>query len=331
LYEIKKSAREEQSIKTEQLQPGGDHGHDDAASYGGGGELQGFSARTLASVLAARIWRACCGIVLLMLIFSMSYLAVIHTRQTLSVTKPEKANSKDEERESLWSGSTWMPVTSFTGALVLVGAGQAALFYWQLKLMRASTRDTTDAASAAMKSAEAASRQLSLVERLERPWVFFVPPAFGKIGYRDSNRADLFPGIDFSLRNYGRSPALIEVTEIAVAVRREPPIRQESSRSPYFEGNSGHPKDRYYFVGHKWTDPVIPPGECLGRSDLQELTVSEAEQADLVTGAQRLWIDGRVTYSDVFGQRRQTQFRYSYDYTMDILVQEGGTDFNWQT
>jgi hypothetical protein len=104
----------------------------------------------------------------------------------------------------------WTAVATFV--LVLVGIAQAALFVWQLTLLRRSVRDSAAAARAATEAADAA-RAANRINREafaseQRPWVTLktvlnpiaVPLSYGS---RDGWRIEL----RYSLTNIGKTPA----------------------------------------------------------------------------------------------------------------------------
>lgn len=114
----------------------------------------------------------------------------------------------------------WLVVSTF--ALTGVAAIQAALFIWQLILIRSSMRDAKRAADAAAAAADAATTQVQELRRsadateralsdLERPWIV-VDGA--KVTMRHSNMSSVQPLpndwlITLRLRNVGRMPALM--------------------------------------------------------------------------------------------------------------------------
>ena len=63
---------------------------------------------------------------------------------------------------ALWNWITHDAAGFFTFCLVIVGAGQAGLFVWQLRYMRKGIEDARIAALAAQTSAEAAKEQVTL-------------------------------------------------------------------------------------------------------------------------------------------------------------------------
>jgi hypothetical protein len=99
-----------------------------------------------------------------------------------------------------------------TVALVIVGITQAALFVWQLTLLRRSVRDSAAAARAATEAADAAraANRISreAISNDQRPWVTLktilnpiaVPLSYG---LRDGWRIEL----RYALTNIGKTPA----------------------------------------------------------------------------------------------------------------------------
>lgn len=119
-------------------------------------------------------------------------------RKQEAVSNSHKTKSPDAEL----TGSTWLTKDAagfFTFGLVLVGLGQAWLFFFQLRYMRIGMRDATIAAKASQLSAETAARTL---RDYERPWVFVeLDPRL----HQDGTDAYAL----FSIVNHGRFPATL--------------------------------------------------------------------------------------------------------------------------
>jgi hypothetical protein len=98
------------------------------------------------------------------------------TTQTQSAKERAEEKSTGQPNEGLWHWLTHDAGGFFTAWLVIVGGGQLALFYVQLKLIRESLVDTKEAADAAQGAANAAEKQAKIAERslteLQRAFVF---------------------------------------------------------------------------------------------------------------------------------------------------------------
>jgi hypothetical protein len=96
--------------------------------------------------------------------------------QTKHTEEGTDEKSKSEPDEGLWHWLTHDAAGFFTAWLVIVGGGQLALFYVQLKLIRESLIDAKEAADAAQGAATAAEKQARIAERslteLQRAFVF---------------------------------------------------------------------------------------------------------------------------------------------------------------
>jgi hypothetical protein len=88
-----------------------------------------------------------------------------------------EAERNEEERQQKAANErglvvgTWGLVLA-TGFLVIAASIQAALFVWQLLLLRDSLADTKKTADAALAAAEAAKLQATSIVSAERPYVF---------------------------------------------------------------------------------------------------------------------------------------------------------------
>jgi hypothetical protein len=136
---------------------------------------------------------------------------------TQSVSKQETAaeGQKTQNPDAELIGSTWLTKDAagfFTFGLVLIGLGQALLFFVQLRYMRNGMEDATRAAKAAEDAAKASTEQAKTAERalteLERPWVFL----FG-ISRPQQDDGGFF--VTYTVANYGKMPAIIEYPRIS--------------------------------------------------------------------------------------------------------------------
>lgn len=112
----------------------------------------------------------------------------------------------------------------YSGAIQAIFAGVVAVFTGQLAWLTIRLwRATKDAADAAKKSADTAERAFTV---LERPYLFvFGVTKFVKHTYENH------PSLDFSVGNYGKSPAIIEEAQaqFSVGYEPEPPLGVEES------------------------------------------------------------------------------------------------------
>ena len=112
---------------------------------------------------------------------------------------------------------------------MIVGAVQAGLFVWQLKLIRESLADAEKAADAAALAADAARRQAETAEttlhKRERPYLF----VFGVERVRSESIPEIdeyYHFVEYSVANYGAMPAILEkVSEgFEISDKVEPPL-----------------------------------------------------------------------------------------------------------
>jgi hypothetical protein len=116
------------------------------------------------------------------------------------------SQGQSEQDKSFWERATADPVAAFTLALVIIAAGQATLFIWQLGLIREAATDAQKAASLAGRQAVLAERTLILSQR---PWLSVEVYPCGEYlaGGKDAERyAQVMVGV--KIRNHGKSPAV---------------------------------------------------------------------------------------------------------------------------
>jgi hypothetical protein len=119
--------------------------------------------------------------------------------------KGQSPSGQQVNESSGWYWLTHDATGFFTLGLIIVGLGQAGLFFWQLRLMREGLRDAKAAADAAKASAQLAKSSLDLTRDTSRRQlrayilvddVKFVQPS-GETGRTY---------IDVILKNFGQTP-----------------------------------------------------------------------------------------------------------------------------
>ena len=121
--------------------------------------------------------------------------------------QPQQYNAEENENrkfaESFWQRPTNDPVAfftlwiaAFTALLVLVSA-------FQIGFLISANDTATEAANAAKISADVAKRTLT---GLERPYIFLDAP---KIMSPPTQLPVIIPQIEYTFRNYGRTPAIV--------------------------------------------------------------------------------------------------------------------------
>jgi hypothetical protein len=191
---------------------------------------------------------------------------------------------------SFWATTVRDPINLFTFALVLVGAIQAGLFFWQLSLIRDSLKDTQEAADAARDSAKAAKDGVELArETSERELRAYVLPEIARVTqFHPDNVACLV-----ILRNSGKTPASdISIwSSVAIAVYpvekvADPPVEAPPNHG-FLAANANFHVTKTY--------SAVP-----------------AELAGVKAGHAAVYMFGRLTYRDVFNKIWATDFCFFY-------------------
>jgi hypothetical protein len=117
------------------------------------------------------------------------------------------------------------PINIFTLGLVIVGAIQAGLFWWQYDLIRESLADAKISANAARKAADVAEQALTV---LERPHLFIEEPKIIRTviqgqGLRQEFRREL----RYEFTNYGKTPAIVRWMEATIRIGESTNFWQE--------------------------------------------------------------------------------------------------------
>jgi hypothetical protein len=180
------------------------------------------------------------------------------------------------------------------------------------------------------RQAEISETQVLVAERLERALLLQSPPSFAFLGYKDSQDKSVFPEIDIGFCNHGRSPAIINHAKIVVIVSRLPPLRDATFKF-WHAVAQGDLSPHVFYVNFHWPDPSVPPGEAVRTLASYQGKLRPDQIDELGTGNQKLWVDGAIFYTDVFGKSRETHFRWVYDYLMDMLIEDGGPLHNRYT
>src|SRR6266851_5756876 len=180
--------------------------------------------------------------------------------------------------------ATWV-LAYATIFLFIAAAIQAALFVWQLSLIRISLKDAKIAAEAARDAAEAATVQAKVAERslteLERPWLFLEGATVIR---RDLPGQQLIPNnwfIKLHWKNVGRAPALIEDCLFQIVPKAS------ITNEPVYDKRSGISCPRTVAVGE--TIETFQVGPAPGKNEI-------------------LVFYGRITYTELSGKRHETGF-----------------------
>jgi hypothetical protein len=117
----------------------------------------------------------------------------------------------------------------FTGALVIVAIAQAVLFIWQLSLVKRSLGPAEEAANAAKLNAEAvmvaeAAQMYLIVDNSNVDHMYVLGRHYDNSPAMHSSPSEP-PWIDYRLKNYGKSPAIVQSTRRLVQPLVRPQFR----------------------------------------------------------------------------------------------------------
>jgi hypothetical protein len=121
-------------------------------------------------------------------------------------------------------GSSWLFKDAsgfFAGLQFVVAAVQAALFVYQLRLIRFSLDDAKVVSSAATRQARVAE---DTINKIERPYlfVFNISPLKVERWAEDAEGDGARLSVTYSVANYGKLPAVIEDMQVSLSVFTEP-------------------------------------------------------------------------------------------------------------
>jgi hypothetical protein len=208
--------------------------------------------------------------------------------------RPE--NEAKSKEGGLWTWLTHDAAGFFTLWLVIVGAGQVGLFLWQLRLIAETLGPAKAAAEAANLNAQAVinaerARLYVIIERqtIESEIKLALAPQLPELA--DHVRLEDL-ALEYSFRNYGKTPAFILEVGHGTAV------------------TEGVPKGREYAVLVPLPiDYVVGAGEktkSIRDVAIPSMTVATAKSIrDL---DKTFWFHGYVEYDDTFGWRRKFEF-----------------------
>jgi hypothetical protein len=108
------------------------------------------------------------GAVIVAIVFAASLSMTPQSQEIQGTPSKQSATNIGSDRpegKSFWNRIINDPMNMLTLGLLIVGGGQALLFLWQLRLIRAGLADTKEAADGAKKSADISSEYLLLSKR----------------------------------------------------------------------------------------------------------------------------------------------------------------------
>ncbi|MCK1391690.1 hypothetical protein [Bradyrhizobium sp. 1] len=194
----------------------------------------------------------------------------------------------------------------FTFLLLIVGAGQIVLFWYQLRLIRVSLDEAKISAAAAADAAKASSRQAYIAEetfaKIERPYLFvFKVSSLTVEEFEDVDGHYTWLNVKYSVANHGKIPAIIKCAQVSLSVFSEPlpPARLEVHHSLI-------------------SAPIIAPGEV--REGIEERLqwngpVGNDEYQNLIPdlGTDELWFWAIIAYRGPFTDQHETRVCLRYD------------------
>lgn len=180
-------------------------------------------------------------------------------------------------------------LASFTAVLVIVGALQLGLFFWQLILMNTAAKDAGKSADAALKTAKS-------IETAERAYVKLSHVAPG-LGFDELGGV----WVQLRVRNFGKTPA--RVNEVRVEFRYLPDILAIPVDPPAIEKREDVlaflvPDDEFFFTHQR----------ALGNTVLDNVR----------KGVGTLLVWGYIDYTDAFDQRHCAGYGRVYGAGRDI-------------
>jgi len=196
--------------------------------------------------------------------------------------EPSEQGSADQQQEESWVDRAIEPISLITLALVIVGAVQVRLFYWQLDLIRKSLGDAKKSADAAEVAAKAAdlSARTAVSARL---------PNFAIELVRLNNPN--FANDRITFRNYGTTPATIVADCLVLKV------------ASALDAKPRYPLGTVRDIGK---DTVVSEGDAY--EVWRAGSVSNEDLALVRKGDTLLWAYGYIEYLDFMKIRRREGF-----------------------
>jgi hypothetical protein len=195
----------------------------------------------------------------------------------------------------------------FSLGLVLVGIGQAALFVWQLILIKRSLGDAKKAADAAAEGAEAARLNAQALIDAESAQMYVIHSGSNietifQLGQRYDNSPTMAaskfdpPWIEYQLKNYGKSPAIVQQVLHGLSLEN-PKIKQQ----------------REYASGQE-TMEIVGVGE---RGSLIHCAFDKpftfGDVRSIVTDERLLFFYGHADFMDHFGRKQTLEWQFLAD------------------
>jgi hypothetical protein len=242
-------------------------------------------------------------------------------------TEKSEADRQEErqrrENEIGLTNATWW-LTRFTLLLAFVGIAQLALFWVQLGIIRKSLIDAKHAADAATKGAKAAELNAQALIDAESAQMYFVQDSsnidklyqLGGMYDNSPTMADspsAAPIITYRLRNYGKSPAIIQAIIHGMSL----------------EGRKRDGEQRNYRIGQEAME-IIGVGEqgeiITCKFDKTPFTFGDVRS--IVTNDLFLYFYGRAEFIDHFGRKQTLEWEHIADSSKWNLIGHKNTREN---
>jgi hypothetical protein len=261
-----------------------------------------------------------------------------HGPRTDSAAKPTKEqNDAKGGKDSKWD--KYLP-DKLSDVLLVIFNGLLALFTFRLyrhtsgledatrgmlkaavdqgDLMKRSVATATTSAAASMRSAIATEK---LLESGERPYIF----VFGvrRLAVKAARTRSHEAFIEYSIANYGKTPAIIEDVRIRLSESRafpEPTIRSDETHNLF-------------------VSPILASGER--RDDLREILPPEIDRTMHWDGEGKAYVIPAmqavndlffrviIHYRGAFTEAHESSFCWRYDKSTAHFVQHGGNEYNY--
>jgi hypothetical protein len=178
----------------------------------------------------------------------------------------------------------------WTGILVFVAVVQAVMFFWQLRLTRAASKDAHAAADAAKASADA-------LPRIERAYLFADISFVDLTVMRKDAEYDM--KILVRITNHGKTPAVL------TSFRCYPLWHDQAPQQ---------------LLPHREADRKMPEGLAISSTPFEWIikeNIDHERYTDLCDVVRHLYVVGLVKYKDVLGDERETGFCWNTYPTAD--------------
>jgi hypothetical protein len=248
--------------------------------------------------------------------------------QSNATSQSANGNHDHTEEGSFWDWVSHDAAGFFTLWLVIVGAGQAGLFLWQLRYMAKGMKDATITARAAQRSAVATAAQAEVARdsaiKLQRPYVFV-------FGVSEFLATDKFY-VNYTVANYGAIPAILEDVFVGFvfsdrgALEVPPRIWDDHDLaiSPIFEAGAKR----------NTLTEFIPTGMDTGGSIIVTDSAGGFERARIapewnVPSNSDVFFRVVIRYRGPFSGGHETSATWLCERGSPQLIQRGGEDYNY--